>query len=405
MVLQSGSKVEDLVMERPDTFRIHSRAYTDPAIFELEMQQIFQRTWVYVAHETEIPSSGDYKTTTIGRQPVIVARGSDDNKIRVLLNRCRHRGATVCQMEQGSGNYFRCSYHGWVYTNSGALVGVPAEEGYGSDFQKPALGLVELPRVDSYRGFIFASFSPDGPSLSDHLGNAKPYIDRFIDLGPDGIEVKGGVGKGGYKGNWKFQMENTVDGYHFTFTHAAYLALISRRSGKPGATEGYTADLGNGHALLGVGLGADDHHRKSVSGLETRADLHYGPGYNLSIFPNLALLFAQVRVIRPISVDQTRVDIYPVRLNGVSEEVNRKRLTEHVDFYGPASFAQPDDVEMFARCHLGQGADAIPGSEWVLMSRGLQDEAADDDGVRLTKGLTESSQRAFHRQWRKLMAD
>lgn len=401
MVRQPQVEVSEMVRETATDFKVHSRSYTDPVVFELEMERIFGRTWVYVAHETEIPEGGDYKTAAIGRQPVIVARSSDDNRVRVLLNRCRHRGATVCQLEHGNSNYFRCAYHGWVYNNSGHLAGVPYEEGYGEGFDKQQLGLIEVPRVSTYRGFVFASLSPEGPSLNEHLGNARQYIDRFVDLGPEGIEVKGGVGKGGYKGNWKFQMENTVDGYHFSFTHAAYVALVAKRTGQQARPEGYTADLGNGHALLGVGPA-----RQSVSGLESRADLAYGPGFNLTIFPNLALLFAQVRVIKPVSPDRTDVDIYPVRLKGALEEVNRKRLTEHVDFYGPASFAQPDDVEMFARCHLGQTADApINGNGWVLLSRGLLDEAPDDCGIRLTRGLTESSQRAFHRQWRKLMTE
>ncbi|HZP26126.1 MAG TPA: Rieske 2Fe-2S domain-containing protein, partial [Dehalococcoidia bacterium] len=110
MVTRAGIDVDELVQEG----RVNSRVYGDPEIFDLEMEKIFHRGWVYVAHETELPDGGDYKLTYIGKHPVIVARSSDDNQIRVFFNRCRHRGATVCQLEYGNSNYFRCAYHGWV---------------------------------------------------------------------------------------------------------------------------------------------------------------------------------------------------------------------------------------------------------------------------------------------------
>src|SRR5581483_4064577 len=230
---------------------VSSRLYTDPAIFDLEMEKIYHKTWVYVGHETELPDGGDYKLTYIGKHPVIVARSSDDKQIRVFFNRCRHRGATVCQLEYGNSNYFRCAYHGWVYNNGGGLVGVPFEEGYGEGFDKDKLGLVQVPRVGAYKGFVFASLSADGPSLDEHLGNAKLALDYITGQGE--MYVGKGHHKFGYNGNWKLQLENTVDGYHVGVLHKAYFEILQRRTGRyPMGPEdtGRTRDLGNGHATL-----------------------------------------------------------------------------------------------------------------------------------------------------------
>ncbi|HXG36933.1 MAG TPA: aromatic ring-hydroxylating dioxygenase subunit alpha, partial [Dehalococcoidia bacterium] len=330
------------------------------------------------------------------------ARSSDDGTVNVFFNRCRHRGATVCQQEYGNANYFRCAYHGWVYNNKGDLMGVPFPEGYGENFDQGKLGLVKAPRVGNYRGFIFGSLSPDGPSLDEHLGNARPYIDKFADQGPEGISVKAGAQKFFYDGNWKMQLENTVDGYHAGFVHASYFEIMGRRAGRPLNTgprpRCYVWDLGNGHGVLDI----EPDGLKSVQPVR---QVNAGPGFNLTVFPNLALLFSQVRVIQPLAPDRTEVTFYPIRLKGVPEEVNLARLREHESFYGPASFASPDDWEMFRRCQTGfQANEPVSGAEWVRLARGLHYEETHETGARYSPHNDESSQRALYRHWKKIMA-
>ncbi len=112
-----------LVVDAPHTFRVHTRAYNDPSVFQAEMKLIFERTWVFVAHTSELPIAGDYKTSYVGRQPVIVAR-DDNGHISVLVNRCMHRGAVLCREMHGNARQFECPYHGWVYQNDGKLIGL-----------------------------------------------------------------------------------------------------------------------------------------------------------------------------------------------------------------------------------------------------------------------------------------
>ena len=211
--------------------RVHRRLYTDPAIFEAEMRLIFERTWVFVGHESEIPQPGDFKTTYIGRNPVIVSRHSD-GQIYVLMNRCMHRGAVVCRDERGNAGHFRCGYHGWTYNSRGDLVVVPALGGYGEEFKAEDFGLLRAPRVESYRGFVFACLDSEVDSLEQHLGRARHYLDLAVDLAPDGeIQARSGAQRYWYAANWKLQIENWTDHYHPAVVHETAFALRTRRSG------------------------------------------------------------------------------------------------------------------------------------------------------------------------------
>jgi phenylpropionate dioxygenase-like ring-hydroxylating dioxygenase large terminal subunit len=377
--------------------RIHGSVYTDPQIYEEEMDMIFQRGWVYVGHDSEIPNPGDFRATTIGRQPVIMVR-DDAGQVRLLLNRCTHRANAVCQVERGNTSKFRCAYHGWTFRTNGDLASVTYQDRYDASFRKEDYGLRKVPRVDSYRGLIFGSLSPVGISLDEHLGQpAKEQIDLFIDLSPVGeLDVTAGVHKYGYRANWKFQVENSMDGYHPNFVHQTFFANIQRRTGVKltdmfnSGSIALTRDLGNGHVMLDY----RPYNRAKASGLraatmptpwgqayqaamaakhgaERAKEVLTAGGTHMLVFPNLVLLGVQIRVIRPITVDQTEVFLYPALLKGVPEEVNSARLRAHEAFYGPAGGGATDDLEMFERNQLGLKAQLDP---WLLLSRGLGQE-------------------------------
>ena len=122
-------------------------------------------------------------------------------------------------------------------------------------------------------------------------------------------------------------------------------------------------------------------------------------GYNLLVFPNLVLIGVQVRVIQPISPELTEVYAAPALLEDVPEELNVARLRAHEDFYGPASFGAPDDVEMFVR--QWQGLQATR-NEWLLYERGMETEQSDAEGI-YNQCATETSLRGIWRRYRELM--
>lgn len=155
--------------EATPTPLVDSSAFYDEAVYQRELNVIFRRTWLFVGHESMIPNPGDFITTYMADDAVIVCRDKESN-VRVLLNKCRHRGNKVCQFDKGNANIFRCSYHGWSYNTDGQLRHVPlGESAYGALFDKDNMSLVS-PRVATHKGLIFACWDPASPSLSDYLG-------------------------------------------------------------------------------------------------------------------------------------------------------------------------------------------------------------------------------------------
>lgn len=412
--------------------RVHISLYSDPAIFADEMDKIFHRGWVYVGHRGEIPNRGDFRLKRIGLQPVIMVR-DQHGQVQLLLNRCRHRGATVCQEGQGNARSFRCMYHGWTYQLNGALSGVPSIDAYGDDFKREELGLVKVPRVSEYRGFIFGSLSPAGVTLEEHLGRAKDELDLFVGLSQaEDVEVVSGIHKYSYQGNWKLAAENSMDGYHPTIVHASFAqALIDKITKIPtpeqqridrdfASFRGNTKDLGNGHVMLDYKLRIYDALNGDPTppvtavtpegqtqlgelthrfGQERATNMLREGGTHTFIFPNLILIGIQMRVLQPLSANRTEVCLYPTLLKWLTPEVNTIRLRSHEAFFGSASFGGPDDSEIFERIQDGCAVELEP---WQLMSRGLHRERH-EDGMIIGDLSDEVTQRGIWRQWKKVM--
>jgi phenylpropionate dioxygenase-like ring-hydroxylating dioxygenase large terminal subunit len=413
---------------------VHSDIYTDPEIFEREMQKIFHTTWNYIAHESEIPNAGDFVSRRIGRQPVVVVRG-DDNVCRIVMNRCRHRGTLICEVERGNQSHFRCFYHGWTYANTGKLIHIPKDDAYSEDFDRDAHSLTPVPQVESYRGFLFGSLSTDSGPLRDYLGLAAPMIDYMVDASPTSeLFLDAGVHKTTYRGNWKFV---GMDGYHPPIVHLSAFEIIKRSAvhehgGEDSKTShvqrktmneselAVSRDLGHGHGALDVAphrISEQDFHmsaaRRMKGGEEYVAAMFAAYGEkrgteliaiggdpHLGVYPNMQLINQHVRVIRPVAVDRTEVILYPVRLGGVSEGMNEMRIRRHEEFYGAAGFGQPDDSEIFERATEGLKARVDP---WVDLSRGRNRERVDTDGTIVGQISDEVTARAQVREWARLM--
>jgi len=397
--------------------------YYDPSLFEAELERIFYKTWIWVAHESELPSPGDFRTTLIGRQPVIVVRDKNGS-VNVLENRCRHRGATVCEQHKGNAKTFTCPYHSWSYGLDGALRGLPYSDGYEGVVEKSELPLKAL-RVGIYQGLIFASFNHDIEPLEDFLGNAKPWIDLFMKQGA-GYPIKtNGEHKFKFKGNWKIQLENTTDLYHFPVVHKSWMDSIDEETATAvtsfiSSDKAFCRSLGNGHSIAVqvpelMSIETDDGAplperfeplakslRENHPEDEVRRIVRsmMGVGFNVNLFPNLALSMAFFRVLRPISADETEIRHIALAMDGGPEEANRERLRIHENFQGPFGFGSPDDAEAWERVQRGSYAGPdVP----ILLNRGINREVTLPNGDINGHSTDETGMRAGYAKWLELM--
>lgn len=406
---------------------VHRSLYTDPAIFREEMRRIYGRTWVFACHESEVPNPGDFKTDKIAGRPVLVTR-DPEGKVHVLFNTCRHRGSLVCSLPEGNTSYFRCPYHSWTYQTNGELALVPNQAAFGSDFDLDDYGLVPVSRVASYGGFVFLSFSPQGPDLDEHLGRAKHYIDIFLARSPLGAVQATKPLKYGYPGNWKLQMENMSDNYHARYVHAS--AMTTRReSGRNGGEnqrEDWSETRGEYSTReLSFGRGFGVLHYRTSGGGDVVTNPERFPDYvaaltqqhgeerarelanthiHVMIYPNLILhtKFNHYRVVRPLAVDHTEINVYPCKLAGASDEVNRALIKASAFHVSAGGQFQIDDLEAFTRVHQGLSSEAV---DWVLFKMRGPDEGLNEDGERETRYLSEMIPRGYYREWRRLMAE
>jgi phenylpropionate dioxygenase-like ring-hydroxylating dioxygenase large terminal subunit len=408
--------------------RVHRAVYTDAGLFELEMERLFARAWLVLGHESQVSTPGDYFTTRMARQPVIVTRDTS-GAIHVLLNRCAHRGARVCEAAAGHAKQLVCPYHGWTYAIDGTLCGVPLPEGY----ERPVAGtadfsLVRVPRVDRYRGFLFASLAEDGPPLDEFLGPLRASFDDLVERAPDGeVQVAGGVFKHAYAGNWKLVLENHNDTVHPAFVHASSIWAAREQ---PAVAPGSYAEIGLRQMLQngapwdvweGTGLWTarhgsswmGDYHDDSrlVAALEHPAFADYraalerrlGPDgarrvlgelrWNSIVYPSCSFMsqFRQLRIVQPIAVDRTVVCAYSFRLKGAPEALFRDTVAFANVVNGTASPVLTDDLEVYERVQHGL---ATQGSDWVYLGRGFRRGPGGDvpDGDGTLRGATGTSE-------------
>ncbi|MNK62224.1 2-halobenzoate 1,2-dioxygenase large subunit [compost metagenome] len=413
---------------QPD--RVHKRVYTDPAIFELEMDRVFGQAWIYIGHESQVPKPGDYFTTRLGREPVVMVRHTD-GQVHVMFNRCPHKGAKLVPDGSGSaGKFLRCLYHGWTFKCDGSLLSVPLRSGYectALDLKDPQYGVRKVARVATHRGFVFASLSEDGPELKEFLGGVATSLDNFCDRAPEGeVEVAGGVQRVIQRNNWKIFFENLHDTIHAVATHeSSWRAAKEEHEAMPAGTpkpfEVVIVD-GNGEPLEfweKLELKGYDHGHGFMEGifvpptdpvsLAYVASLEAAKGaeqadailrvnrHNTIVYPSCSphTSFQQIRVIRPLSVDRTLVEIFSFRLKGAPEATFQRTLKYTNIVNSPSSNVMPDDLEAYNRVQEGLGSD---GGDWVSMHR-----AAGRDqplpGGRASNGNSEMPSRNMFAAW------
>lgn len=405
------------VQENPSEFRVSTSAYGDPKVFEAELEKIFYSTWIYLGHESEIANNGDFKSTWIGMQPVILVRDGDGN-ITALLNACTHRGGNLCREEKGNTRTFVCPYHGWAYKTSGELLAIPAAERYPDDFDTAKLAMVKVPRVAAYGGMIFGSFNAEVESLDDYLGDAKRHIDIWNARRAGGTYRAGTAHKYAYHGNWKFQSENVYDGYHAGFTHRSafntfrkFEGLFRNRHYGAVREDGATRGMRGGHGSLELNKPLDSgqidpairqHYLDALERLNGKEMVdEILRNRHVLLFPSVIIMDFNIRVVQPRAFNRTEVYSYPMLIDGIPEEITAQRLNDVQTRVGTAGIVGADDIDVF---NGNQTSLQALGAKWFTLSRGLGKEQILDNDQRVGGFSDETPQRAFWRQWDKLMS-
>lgn len=414
---------------------VDRKIFSCPDLFEQEFVQIWEKVWVYLAHESQIKEPGDFLTTWIGRVPVIVNR-DEEGSFGAMVNICTHRGATLCRSSKGSATDFTCPFHGWSFDLRGNLVAPMAEEGggYPAGFDKSRLGLRRV-RLENYRGFLFGTLNSSAEDLATYLAESKTFIDIIVDQAEKGVEVLKGKSAYTYDGNWKLQVENGVDGYHAASVHGNYVATIRNRARSkttgiktetmnigalPNSDGGYY-DLGRGHTVIWSSWVNPEARplwprREALErhmGVE-RAGWAVGCLRNLLLYPNVFLMDqmgSQIRVVRPLTVDKTEVTIYCFAPIGEAPEERAKRIRQYEDFFNASGMATPDDLTEFQEAHRGCQNHRVV--RWSEMSRGAVHEIVGSDERGKALGIKAGSSGAKiedegvflaqHARWAELM--
>ncbi len=419
--------------------RVHRLVYTDPAIFQLEMTHIFGGTWVYLAHASEIPNANDFITRRMGTRPLIIVR-DNDGEIRALFNRCTHRGTTLCRWEKGNARSFQCPYHGWNFLNTGQLRGVPWPEGYAEDMRDPKYNIAQVPRVESYRGFIFATLNMEALPLLEHLGPITTPIDEWLDRNPGGQLEVCEANRIKYKGNWKLAYDNACDGYHVVYSHRSLLETENRFAGENAKGMAYYKDSPDSLAMYMKYTGHGNHFKDKRPNLDPRPgglwaleSLHPGMEHyeqafrqrygerapalldlagsepvNINVFPNFSLLGNHIQVFEPVNVGETNAIWYGTRITDANgdlgpdavRDINALRMRTQEGF---PNFGEVDDVANFEQ--IQKGLECLE-DEWVYMNRGLGIEGRvkiNDDGTITAPATDEAFMREHFKEWKRLM--
>jgi phenylpropionate dioxygenase-like ring-hydroxylating dioxygenase large terminal subunit len=420
---------------RADEGLVSARVFWDPEIYQLELERVFGRTWLYVAHESEIRRPGDFVTRAMGGDPVIVIRGAD-GRVRVLLNVCRHRGRKICGEDAGRTATFRCGYHGWTYASTGELTAVPFFEAYQGRLDKRQLGLYEAPGVDAYHGLIFATWSAAAEPLREYLGEFTWMLDLLFGRS-EGVEVVGPPIRWTVEANWKLPAGNFAgDGHHLFTTHGFSGALGLKA--KRGNRIGFDACMDKGHAAVVTSWPVDDvegpylglprelwpelEQHLTPTQLEVLHPLQVAVG---NVFPNLSFLdtashtpgewagpemvvsFLTVRQWQPRGPDRMEIWSWLFMERNAPEWWKAASTACYHRVFGMAGLFEQDDTENWAEitqalrgstarrqwAHYGMGLGIGPNPAWRGPGLAYSEQPP----------VIEVNERALYSRWQELM--
>jgi len=287
--------------------------YFDARIAELERASVFSATWQVVGRVDQVREIGQFFTTELAGEPLVVVRG-EDGFLRAFFNVCRHHAAAVVPEPHGCARQFRCPYHGWTYGLDGALKGMVEFEGV-CDFDRGRNGLVPI-RVETWENFVFVNLDAHAPSLGSFLGVVPDLVAplelskklHFFDRRVYTLHC-----------NWKVYVDNYLDGgYHVPHAHKGLSSVIEYTK--------YTIENFAGACLQSSPLSADAASEAGV------AATRQGRAFYLWIYPNFMINAYEgvmdTNLVLPLAIDRCAVvfDYYFADTGGAAEARNKESI-------------------------------------------------------------------------------
>lgn len=405
---------------------IHRRIFTDPDLYELEKKHIFGKSWCYMGHESQLKKSGDFITSFIGETPVIVSRAGS-GEIHVSINSCSHRGVPVCRADQGNTKRFICPYHNWTFSNTGNLISIPQERKICNKPEKSELGLKKVPRVESYKGLIFACMDEQVEPLTEHLGDMAWYLDCLFDRFDGGVEVIGAPQKWTIKCNWKLPIENHLgDVGHGPYLHGSLL------QGTPAVKEleeyGLNVVPKPGHGLSvrlfpentpdeqvmfgtdGV-AGFDPEVREYLLKTHKKVSERLGEVRTrlkplcYSVYPNLSFLWPNMslRVSHPKGPGEIEYWSWFVIEKNAPESIKEKLRMNYTMMFGAGGLLEGEDAEAWSQQYQGSHIDYADDMKFFY-GLGLGEAKAHPEiPGEVGSCFDEHYARAFYLKWRETL--
>ncbi len=278
-----------------------ARYYTDPAVFDDELERFFCQTWVCAGRTRQIESPGDYFLREIGNESIIISR-DEGGHVQVFYNVCRHRGTRICTAPEGKfPGRIQCPYHGWTYGLDGCLLGAPHMD---RSFRHQDYPLNSV-HCDVWDGHIFINLSPNPKPLADQLSSLP---EKFVPWRMQELRLYKRIAYD-VKANWKLVVLNYNECLHCPLLHPQLNKVSDYLSGNNAPPDpnfiGGSMDLKNGAETMSLDGQRRRDYLPGLNEAERQMVLYY------AVYPNLLLSlhpdYMMTHTLWPRAVDRTEI--------------------------------------------------------------------------------------------------
>lgn len=384
----------------PSLSFVDSRIYSERDIFDEEVKKIWRKTWLLVAHESELPEPLDFRTTSIANEPVAIVRG-EDGVVRAFLNVCPHRGAVLLREPagnlrdanpSGAPKRITCMFHAWSFDAKGNCLSIPRRNaGYQERLQCSQANLHQLSCEVAYGGFVWATLDPNPVPLRESIGKAFDALGPHLEAEP--LEVFHHH-KAIIRTNYKLWHETNSEFYHDYMHHFNRVTSMQQK----GYHERYYETFPGGHATVSsmeVKYTAYEHEQVHLA--ESR-DLSF-PGLErngwklIDLFPGITLNLRgsalRVDTATPLAEDRVLIEFRGLGLKRDNAEERERRVRDHNTIWGPFGRNLPEDLLGVTQ----QGLGMWPGSEGLHSLHGREENSRIHDEVGVRHYYSEWSKR------------